>query len=825
MQLRYINDAEAVIEPFYNGHQAADGTRYDVWAPYTITWDANATGTMGEGGRIRIDEGPADAPALILERACDVPIDTFDGMKFFLSLASQLSLTLKARIDGEQHTLIDGVTGENGDVELDGPLPGDRLEAIRIELTKHAPDVAVAELQWLGVVDRAAETRLESRRYNFSADWPGLLTERDTSAAPRLGLLLDEADVPTLRQRIAQPHLQPHYDALRRKAQQLMAIEPEAHIGDYTPGANRPHQRRRDKGRQTFLQGNMDVLAFVGLVEDDAAMSRRAARMALAMAHCRWWIPSIAGVVNGPRAFHAGWIVRAMPLVLDWAGHMLTPHGQEVLRDSMVRKALPIIENDFMRYESIRHMNQGPMHSVGRILMYLSLVKTYPRYETFVSIAEQDLFEMIENVIQPDGGTKEGMGYWHIVGDCLTVLYALARHRGVPWSEYVPERILRTGDFALGMRSTMGDGLSYLPWNAVGKGQQLPRIEPRIAAMFSRLSNDARWSAAYRKTLQAVDDPKPDLFHLLMAPDSVPSAEEPARPTLEAFADVGQASSVRDGDTLDAVHLHVCSGPSKGGHSQQDKGSFMIEAAGEMLAIDRGSVPYGDPAHVAMADAGWHNLLCPEDARGSALKQDRHNDGGRLTSAEQHDDAVFLVSDNKDAWPDGLFAFNERRFVSPTADLIVIDDDVTLNEAHAVSFRLNATCPIEQRDDGAWWIIGERAALCVQPLNWSPGDATVVQAGVDYQYRPVHLLRLGVGAAAWHRLVTAIQVVPVGAAAKWHVTGDADQGQLASEHCTLTLQWPARELVAQYAGDQTESWSARCVDGAWTIEVPTTSAR
>ena len=818
MKLRYLNEAEAVIEPFTNGYPAPDGSRFDLWAPYTITWARGAAGHVNEGGAITIHAAPRDAPAVTLSRPCDLDLHGFDRLRFFVTMPSHAWLTLTGRIDGVDHTLIDRAAGNNGNDELDAPLPGAHLESLTIQIGLSRNEATAVTLVWLGLVNDEAERRLASRRYNFTADWPGLLEPAPRAASPALGLFFDAPDLDPLRQRMRQPHLAPFYNAVRDRAQRQMRIEPEAQVGDYTPGVNRPHHRRRDRDRVQFAQGSMDVLAFVGLIEQDEAMSRHAARMALAMAHCRWWIPSIAGVVNYPRAYSAGWIVRAMPLVLDWAGHVLTPHGKEVLRDSMVRKALPIIENEFMRWEYIRYMNQGPMHSIGRILMYLSLVKTYPRYETFVQLAEQDLLEMLDHYIQPDGGTKEGMGYWHIIEDCLVVLYALARHRGERFEDYVPGKIQRTGDFALAMRSTVND-LKYLPINKGGATPAHQWVKPRIAAAFSRLSSNARWPAVYAKCVSAADAAQVDVYHLLLAPDTITSQPEPARPALEVFPDVGQVTACRADESLGTVRLHVCSGPSKGGHSHADKGSFILEAAGESLAIDRGSTSYADPVHHAMVNAGWHNLTCPEDETGTPLTQDLSNEGGRIVGAEQHDDALFVASDNRDAWEPGLFTANLRRFVSPEPGLLIIDDELVMHSPHAVSFRLNALHPVQQHES-TWWVRGERASLCIEPLNWRPEQQAAEEAGVDYLYNKVQLLRLGAPRAAAHRLLTAVHVLPAGARPRWRPARQADgRVELERDRRVLALDWGPESLTATHSSDDdTEAWAARWQQAQWVCQ-------
>lgn len=730
MFLTPINEAEAVIEPFFAGDQAPDGSRLDVLAPYRVQWARGARGTVSPTAAITINGAEPDGPALVLERRCDLPVHGYDRLIVFASLSHNLTLRVTGIVDGKHQVFLGNARGRDTYEEYSGPMRGKRLSSLRLEFAVCENRPCTAQLNWIGMANRAALRRMEARRPVYDPTWPGRLARRAVAPrTPQLGLLFDQRP----------PRDGPVMAALRQRARELMRIDPEAQIGRFLPGPDRRFTRVRDLHRQWLGADVSDVLAFVGWVDDNPAMSRHAARMALSLAQCEVWTSGFMGAFPGftahPRCFQESFTLRALPLVLDWAGHWLTPYGREVIRDAMILKGLARVESDFARWEYIRGMNQGIMFSIGRILAYLALVPTYPRYRARLAEAERDLHEMIRAYIKPDGGTLEGMGYWHIIGDVLPVLVALARYHRVPFADYVPARLHQTGDFAVAMLSTVGDGTYFLPVNAARR----PRVTLRIARGFAALTRRREWCE-----LAARLPAEPDYCSLLFEVPTVPTARaegcasrRAAAGVLRVFRQTGQASICRAG-----VLFHLCSGPSSGGHSHQDKGSFILEAHGEILALDRGTTDYANPEHKWMATAAYHNLLVPETADGVPLEQQPQTTaGGRLLAARLVRGVARIASDNTEAWPKGLFRRNVRRVVSPAPGEFLIKDEIWLARPLVLGWRLQTNHPITATPAG-WRVRGKRASLLIEPVNWRPVSVIIEQRGVDHTGTVVNMLVL-----------------------------------------------------------------------------------
>jgi hypothetical protein len=762
MRVVPINEAEAIIEPFWDGGSSEHPTdKYSLLEQYRLLIPPSVRGRIVQtwcSVDVHLDKA-APGEVVAMERECDLPLGDYDVLRVFAALPRWMTMTVRACIDGVERIVLDHVPGVDTTDEFDGPFLGSRLTWLRLEFALTEPRPGVARLEWLGLANKAAQARMEARPSPYTPDWPGALAEVAETLQPQIGIFFSAQELEALRRKLSAGPLHQAYLALRKQAEQDLQLNPEQEIGYLIPRPDRRWCRNRDMKR-TCTAGIMERLAFVGLVEGNLEMSRMAARMALSAAHCDTWCESIMGVFPGAtwhhRSFTEEIYCRACALVLDWAGACLTPHGRQIIRDAIIMKGLPRIESDFKRMEYIRHMNQGIVFSSGRIIGLLGLLPAYPRYVSVLEEAERDLHEMIDSYVHEDGGTLEGMGYWNYTfSTAMPLFYALARHHGQSLKEYATPTLLKTGDYALAMLSTKGDGLTYLPINDAHADQYLA---PSLVAAYAQLSANPAWADLYAAMMEKVEL-RPDLYHFILAPETVKPGAPVVRPKFAVLPVVGQVSSVRHDPALGYVHFHLCSGPTYGGHYHEDKGSFILEAGGEVLACDRGVTSYDHPEVALIGMAARHNLVYPESPEGVLMRQPGNAPGGLLTSALEHEGAILLASDNLGAWAPGLFRKNLRRVFSPTPDLYLLDDELALEQPWVVSFRLNSTYPMEARD-GAYWVRGERAALRVVPLNWVPSEATWDVEGVDCHLHPTHLLRLATAPAASHRLLTAIQVVP-----------------------------------------------------------------
>lgn len=775
MRVARINQAEAIIEPFWDGGSSEyPDNKSSLLAQYNVTVANGVIGQVRQSWcavEVVIDKAEPGKTAIVMERDCDICIEDYDIFRVFASIPSWVCMTVSGRVDGRMQNFMEKVIGRDNTDEYDGSIRGKRMTGLRLEfyVTKDQP--ACISLLWLGLSNWEEQKKMESIKSPYTPDWPGCLREQPGQFEPQIGIFFNSKELEELRDRVKLDPMKKIYDEIRKQALADMELNPEEEIGTYIPKPDRRWCRNRDM-KLTCTAGKMERLALIGLIEQNIEMSRMAARMALSAAHCEYWCESIMGVFPGAtwhhRSFTEAIYCTACALVLDWAGFCLTAHGKQIIQDAIIMKGLPRIESDFKRMEYIRSMNQGIVFSSGRILGLLSLIHDYPRYKTWLEVAEQDLHDMVSNYILDDGGTLEGVGYWNYTfSTAIPLFYALSRYRNKSFKDYIPPLIAKTGEYALSMMSIAGDGTSYLPINDAHADKSLAFS---LVAAYCRISEREEWKVLYERMFRS-GNIEADIYALIfsLSPDEYAGCEL-QYPQWNVLPITGQAGVIRKDSRLGKVHFHLCSGPTYGGHYHQDKGSFILEVEGEGLAIDRGVTRYDHPETALIKLASRHNLIYPESLDGTLFCQPGNAPGGELTYALKIGDVVMLTSDNQKAWEEGLFDTNIRRIFSPTANLYVFDDELVMKSPMAVSFRVNSHGNMRVEDKEVW-IEGNRASLRIVPVNWTPKEVTIGPEGIDSHEQPVNLLCMVSGEKASHRLLTAIEVVPKGLEAEWQIEG------------------------------------------------------
>lgn len=797
------NEAEAIFAPFFDGGDSDMRTdkaclleEFDVQAGPGCAARAEQTWCSVD---VVIDRAPVGATALTLNCRTPLAIAGYDVFRVFACQPPYVRLRITGKVDGREAVILDRHVGDGGMQEIDGALAGARLDTFTLDFALLEARPARVALRWLGLANRAAQTRLEARQSPYTPAWPYCLLPLpaehrtpNTEHFSQLGLLFGADELEPLRRQCLSGPLKPMADALRRQAREYMKLEPETMIGYLVPSADIRWQRVRDNWKTT-LYHKMEPLALMGLIDRNPEFSRMAARMALSVAHCTHWCESPMGVHPGAswhhRSFQETYYAAACALVLDWAGAWLTPHGRQVIEDAIVMKGLPRMESDFKRMEYIRHMNQGIVFSIGRILGLLALIPSYPRYASQLAEAERDLHEMIDNYILDDGVILEGPGYWaHSFFDIVPLYYVLARHHRRPLSDYATDKVRRTGDFALSLLSTLGKSTGYLGINDAHNQANYPL---NTVVAFSLMTDRPEWK---RLLAAQVGSGEADVFSLVMAGCSgLDLATEHRTLNTEQrfslFPRGGQAASVRQDPEFGAVHLHLCSGPTYPCHYHEDKGSIILEAAGQALVIDRGVLAYHEAENAFLGRAAAHSLLYPEPlADGVPFAQPSARPalpggkkwgvfdlgrayGARLGPGIEDNGLVLLVSDNAGAWPDGLFRTNLRRICSPCPSLFLVEDVIEVGQPLEMSFRLHTPQTVEVRGREAW-LRAPGVTLRVAALNWTPSAVDTTVCSIDDQHRPVNLVRLVSARAQSHRLLTALELLPDNTTAgRWRATG------------------------------------------------------
>lgn len=755
----YINEAEAVFFRFF------DPLRNDL-AAWTFQGSAAAAATLQQqfhGSFVRWTTG--DAVVATLSHECGMDISDFDTLTLCCSGPATATLTLRLLIDGKMVTPVDRVACTNQSEEVEAAVTGRVLQRIEIILTDSGTVPTLAGLYWLGFANAARREQMERRqaRYQSREMWSDLLVpagERVTMA-PKLGLIFDAQQLPLLREKFKREPYASAMAQLRATAKACLNAEPWRGVGPY-PNNIRP-RCYRFRATEHINMLAMRLGGFVGLIDEDEQLLRMAMDHAMALAHCDHlypeFMPFIAGSSWEQRPFYEyRWAMNAI-YAMDFAGALLNRSGTEVLAQMLTTKVMPWLYQTLARHPYVRRCNQGVYFAWGAILCELALAKIYPRGGEGLDVALRAMDETVTAYFNADGGAYEGMGYVSSTAGHALVAYALvARHRGVPLNSLVPPVLHNVGNYLITMASTTGPIGSAI--KVADGGRNGPVMYPSCPGMLTVLTGDHNVAAIFAGLLAGELRESPQtpgvIVPMVLGPDVLPTPHV-RPPTFQILANTGMLCSARD-TRHGIVRLQLIGGTANAGHCHDERGSFVLEAFGDELAIDRGQMNYGDPRSQTLRVARYHNVLIP--ARDDASLPNQLNPCPAATIPQGAGDATRLDAsiDATAAWG-AMITHWRRRIVSEEATLFAVHDDMALPTRGRVAFNVHHTQPWVRSGD-SWVTRGRHGQLRVTP-QWPIHDVFAGEDSVDGDLNPAYRLTLWAAPADHHQLVTLLHVSPV----------------------------------------------------------------
>jgi hypothetical protein len=758
-----INEAEAVFETFYDPLRSGlkdwqfscepgtDGSCSQEWQGARIAWRSGRGRVVGR-----------------LARTLDLDISRYGCFMIRCSLAETCTLTVRARTDGKPRMVIARAAGRNIYYEYEGPLPGRRLQALEIEIRAQSDSPGQTSLFWLGLADRTRRQAMLARPSPYDGRWEGLIRPESDMArlAPQLALFFNGRELAAIRRKIQTPYYRVVMDRLRAQARKALSGEPHRQIGDYP--IVEESGKRYDRTRALAVPSNqrlgsaMAVCSFVGLVDQDFLLLRAGLSQALAAAHCTYWDDSFMQTLPGGcwdhRAFKAfaltQWFVRAW----DWAGSLLTPAGTALMARTLSLKALPLFQMSLEKYGYMRQCNQAIVFATGAILGHAALARVWDYGGERLDVALEALSESVRNYTEPDGGAHEGLEYFNwSYASALEGYLAAARVKGVPVRRLVPACMLKTPRYLMNILSTVapaGCGINVADGGRPGRGPAMGML-----AALMTLTDDpyirAFWAATRRvreprHATGAIDD-------ILYGPVRLPrpKADPPVFSRLPCTGMICSNRPVVGG----SIRLQVIGAKAGAGHTHQDKGSFVLEAFGEELLIDRGICYYGDARAGSMKRADQHNMITPHDAEGRTLPALCPCPQAILPIGRGDARRFRARVDGTAQWPDHLAQW-VRTFSSPAPHHILVTDTVARRQKGAVTFHAQSRFPWKRTQKG-WTTQGQRGRVTVIP-EWVPKTASGSRDGVDGAIKPVYHLSLTTCADTSFRLKTHLHVERVG---------------------------------------------------------------
>ncbi len=672
-----INMAEAIIEPF--------------WAPELsglARWKIDS-GT-GHGLRIRqnwsaVDfewaSKPAVGPALRMSRDFHVDCSAYDRLLVRLSPPKGCVTRVTAATDLGPRTFVSEPATENrAEYVLD--LQGARcIETITLELETGAEGGAAGWFTWIGLQSSERLAQYFDRWDYSGMQWDAYLKAPDATLRfePRYGIFLTAEELADLRAEHERAVTEGGESEFTRRAAAARGYQPEKGISEFVGSGGRTsaHSRVRDEFRPR-LSGNPE-LAVAGLVLRDAEALRMAARYALSLAMSEHWDTGFMSVLPGSawedRAFRRSYTAEDIAVILDLAGEVFTDAGRTYLMRRLAEEGIGPVNFVAWRHEYIFHCNQLAYFNTGRMYAYLVLEREWPRVKPYADLALGDAIDNLENVIEPDGGSLEGPSYLNpTIRENYNAMKHYARARGRNLAELVPAIVKRTANYAAVVASTTND-------DVIAVCDSGPDFRNDTLRILTELVPHSYWTTLYNRQQAARGEPMLDAA--------------PPLPAYIELPEIGYIASTRPlGSEL--VKVFIMGNKANAGHTHEDKGSFVLEFAGQTFAMDLGICDYDDPIHAVYKHCQRHNMLVPVGMTERAAPLNPLPFDVKPTG-EGDEQAFHAQIDATPGW-NGYYKKWVRTWDSPSPDVLTIRDEYELAKGDAVEFYWQTNLPVEQTD-------------------------------------------------------------------------------------------------------------------------------
>lgn len=443
------------------------------------------------------------------------------------------------------------------------------------------------------------------------------------------------------------------------------------------------------------------------------------------------------GALWDHRAFAAMSMTAGFTCALDWAGALLTDAGLDLAGRALSLKVLPMVDFSLRKYAYMRHMNQAIFFAYTGILAVSTLGRLMECGGDGLDWYVNVLRETVDDYILPDGGTYEGPAYHDAsISRALEGFAVAAQYWKTPLEDLIPPALLRSGAYYQAMASTAHPGACVCTSDGGRVGKRCAEGGVPFLARITQDPQLARLTAALCQP-DASGTVQGALALLTKGPQTLP---EPAAapPVFAILEDTGMLCCCRPTEA-GPVRLQLVGAKANAGHSHEDKGSFVLEAFGEELLLDRGTCFYGDGRSELLKHAWRHNVLTADDAEGRPLHQRNPVPEPILPSGSGDEVALHAEIDTSAAWPEVL-AQAVRTVASEDPGAFELTDRACRTERGTVSVHFQSRFPWVA--DGRTWVSrGTRAAVTIAP-QWEVDRSEAGEDLFDSNYTPVFRLSL-----------------------------------------------------------------------------------
>lgn len=612
-----------------------------------------------------------------LSRDFNVNIDGFDTLILSMSAAPRTFISLIAKSD---IGLLVGrwQVGNNYNAEYSIKTDGAKIiKSIHISL--ESSNFSIAHLLWIAIADSAVlegerrkwKTALECSKDVYLST-PGV----SVSLGPKYEIVLSRSELKQIRD--ARRHFGLVDGAKEEKKDEIKILK-DIGCREFKSGDLGMH-RRFD--RPDSWDGDPMVIsrcAFKAAIDSDIDLMRKVAAAAINMSMTARWdflMACVPGSTWDHRSFSHSIISWNLVAAIDLCGDVLNELGRDLILRRLAEEGIGNMNYVTWRYDYIFDCNQYLVFSKGKIFSLMLLEKKWKHVSPYLDLAINELGEAISGNILSDGGFSEGPAYlFYSLDQLLPVASMIHRVRPSAFGALSPNVLLNTSKYIDVLLSTDEVGCLIPVGGSTNTGFIRPPIS--VLSQMSNLFPGSVWESMWNwiDPGQVTSEPPSSPIWRDLRLNTLSAYGLPPRISegINVLPDSGLASSVREIDNDDLVKICIIGGVRGADHNHEDKGSFVLEFAGETFACDPGGWPYHDPLSSLQIQAQRHNMLVP--ARSESVRRSPRNPLNKNITPVIAGDREFFYGfiDPGESWPDD-YKYWRREFISDSPwNLSVID--------------------------------------------------------------------------------------------------------------------------------------------------------
>lgn len=740
MPVKPINEAEAIIEPFWDPAlselsewSVESGTKHGLIVRQNWCWVSFEWARRPETG-----------PALKMRRLFGVDCGDYD--RLVLSVMPPENTVVRMIADTDRGLLrldarTTGIMKKELALDLNGATS---LEAITLEVETGSDGIAKGWFNWIGLQHSGRLEHMLKTRSSWDSHWDKYLKDEsfEPEFKPRYGLVLDADELDAMRGRHEALTAEGKPSPFVAAGAAAQAMSPEAMIHDFVNfwGDSR-YSRERDYGK--FILNHGLNAAVAGHLLRDKQLLRLAARYAMSIGMCKNWddgfVCRFPGGTFEHRCFVQSLCAYEVAGILDLAGEYFTGLGRDFLLRRLSEEAIGAIQYNTWKHDYIFHCNQLVWFMPARMLAMGVMNCEWKHVRPYLDIAYREICESLESTILPDGGYVEGPTYFRCVGrDAGLGIYFYSRSIDRPMNELIPASMKRCACLGEAVISTdrMQDVVPFC--------DARPRHDLISQSVMAGLLPGSAWAVMLSNTITRnkgypVNEVYgPENYPPMMVDNAITwgmaarlSPVPSELPQFVSLPDMGPLVSHR---LLGGhwVKLFIQGNKAWAGHAHEDKGSFVLEFAGDTFAMDPGTSDYSNPMAGLLQQCERHNMLVPY---GLNLRPAPQNPLPHDVKPRGTGDAISFYAEI-DATPgwEPYYRHWHRKWDSPKPDVMTVTDDYELAAGDGVEFYWQTRLPVKL--DGVTAVItGRQGSVEVEApegCTWRLDEMSLLD-GIQYR--------------------------------------------------------------------------------------------